>query len=124
MKPTRLLLRLAGIGMVFSFIIAPSPGSVGAGCGGIATVQASQFCVDKKYFECLRDQAAGRIDATEFATCTTGLQTQCASAAWPAGCSPSQAEADACTELLRNVELLATPTPTLYQMYDDCNLCE
>lgn len=84
---------------------------------------AEQFCTDRFFWECRRDQFAGRIDDEEFNACIETVGPRCEGFGWVPGCAPSQAEADACITILQRGDLAALTTAELYAMYPDCDLC-
>lgn len=115
---------LAGAVMALS-LTGPAPGNVG-GCnaGSPPEADARAFCADRRFWECRRDQFAGRIDDAQFGSCLQRIETQCSGFVWPAGCSPTQGQAEGCVFLLANAELASIPTSELVTMYSDCNLCQ
>ncbi len=84
---------------------------------------ARQFCTDRSFWECRRDQFAGRVGNEEFNACVESVSARCEGFAWPAGCTPTQADADACITILQNAELAALTTAELYATYTECNFC-
>jgi len=84
---------------------------------------ARQFCVDQGFWECRRDQFAGRITTEEFNTCISSIMPRCEGFAWPAGCRPTEFEASACITILQRGDLAPITTDELYAMYTECDLC-
>lgn len=88
------------------------------------TADAARFCADRSFWECRREEFAGRLTADEAAECyRRGSASTCDAARWPEGCAPVDSEADACLDLLQDEALVDTPTGELLEAYDDCDLC-
>ncbi|MCB9596620.1 MAG: hypothetical protein H6719_28105 [Sandaracinaceae bacterium] len=82
----------------------------------------TEFCINERFWLCRRDLAGGRIDEGQYNMCLEPISAACEGAAWPAGCAPTNEQANACIiELSRsdrvsesNETLLAEPV---------CRLC-
>jgi hypothetical protein len=113
---------LAAATMLLS-LMGPAPGNVG-GCGS-ATPLASprQFCTDRSFWECRRDQFAGRITDAQYGECLAEIEGACSAFVWPPGCFPTPAQADGCLLLLQRTDLSNVSTPDLLASFPDCNLC-
>jgi hypothetical protein len=81
----------------------------GALCGpGGPTPDAVDYCRQRAYRVCVRDRSRGVIpDDTELTACIDAIDGACAGAAWPAGCSPTAEEANACLDALLDATMLA-----------------
>lgn len=118
------ILRAGGGAILFLMLAGPTPGNIG-GCGSTTSVvQAPQHCTDREFWICTRDEHAGRIDQAGLDQCLVQIEPMCQGATWPAGCSPTQDQHDACILLLRNADLAHLTFEQLQSMYDDCNLCQ
>lgn len=85
---------------------------------------AAQFCADRSFWECRREEFTGRLTADEAAECyRRGSADACDAATWPEGCGPTEDEVDACIDLLQDGDLIDISTPELLEAYDDCDLC-
>ncbi|HJL18877.1 MAG TPA: hypothetical protein RMH99_24655 [Sandaracinaceae bacterium LLY-WYZ-13_1] len=124
MKATRRwTLRLLAVGVMVASLTGPSPGSVG-GCGQEPpTADAAQFCTDRRFWECRRENVFGRISDEEFSACVEPIERECAGATWSSGCRPTQQAADTCISLLRDPEFGPIPTDELKAMRGECTLC-
>lgn len=102
-------------------------GGVVTDSGGVGTdgavSDAVTFCMDQRFWECRRDQFAGRITDAEFEACVAPTAMICAGSAWPAGCRPTPQQTDACLMLLQRLDLADVPTAELYSTYAECDLC-
>lgn len=104
--------------------VAPGArGRLRAGGGADGVADAAAFCVDSELWKCRREEFANRISEDEAAACYRGIDLRCEGFAWPAGCAPTPASADACTTLLQRADLLELTNDELLAMYDDCDLC-
>jgi hypothetical protein len=104
-------------------LTGPAPGNVG-GCGQQPPVaDAVDFCNDRRWWECRREQFGGRLTDEEFAACIAPIEGQCAGAAWEGTCQPTQEQADACILLLQRADRVQIPIDELLAEYGDCNLC-
>lgn len=88
---------------------------------GVADPQ--QFCTDRAFWECRRDEFAGRIGSDEAAVCYGAVEPMCEGVSWPAGCAPSEDDAAACIALLQQADLADLTNEELLARYPDCNLC-
>ncbi len=113
---------LAGAIMALS-LTGPAPGNVGGCASTTAVASPRQFCTDRSFWECRRDQFAGRITDEQYAQCLAAIEGGCSAFVWPPGCTPTPPQADACLLLLQRTDLASTPTPQLLMTYPDCNLC-
>lgn len=99
-----------------------------AGCSqshpeDLTPADAREHCINTEYWTCYRDLYAGRTTMAEYDVCLAAIMPMCAGAVWPAGCSPTQAESDACVILLSRADSAGVPTADLLAMFDDCELC-
>jgi hypothetical protein len=90
---------------------------------GEPAADAGQFCIDQSFWECRRDQFAGRITTEEFDLCISSALSRCDDIAWPAGCRPTEDQAADCITLLQRGDLASITTAELYATYTECNLC-
>lgn len=117
--------------VLFLALGGPSPGAVGACDGDISTVDADQFCANRKARECNRGRARGELPAAP-APCTDDPVTpvnesEVQVCAWqyclgrvPSDCTgqtwdrcatpPSVATANACLSALENPDRVGEPT--------------
>ena len=89
----------------------PSPGHLGS-CGATSAADPVQFCTSKETYVCARECGSGRWDAAMRMTmCGTDavIASRCAGFGFPPGCLPTQVQASACFEALRNPDRLGTP---------------
>lgn len=122
MKRGKWALRLAAGAVLFLALGGPAPGNLG-GCGTVSTADARQFCTDREFWECRRDQFAGRISNEQFNTCVGEVMATCTGFAWPAECAPTQPQADACITILQRGDLATLTTLDLYTEFDECDIC-
>ena len=139
MTPTTLRRALAGALLLLG-LGGPSPGAVGS-CGGeLSTVDAVQFCANRRVAECNRGRARGDAQAApptpcaddpatpeneadpticNWRYCLEQVPSRCSMASW-AGCNPppSQAVAEACLLALTSFDRLAQPTAEIAE----CNI--
>jgi len=95
--PTAIATRLALGVIVFVLLAGPTPGAVGS-CGEEAVdARAEQFCIDKKYYTCQRENGFGRDPTCE----REAIFDNCLGHTFPAGCSPSERQTDACINALQ-----------------------
>ena len=125
----RWILRSLAGAFILAGLTGPAPGNIG-GCGAANEgTNPRQFCADRKYWECRRDEFANnqgvRVVSTETtAACYSGIETSCSGAnVWPEGCAPTPAQLQSCLDLLGRGDLVGLTTPELMAMYSDCNLC-
>lgn len=104
-------------------LTGPAPGNVGGCSSTTAVANANQFCIDRSFWECRRDQFARRITDEQYNQCLVAIDAACSGFAWPAGCAPTPPQGEACLLLLQRTDLASIPTPELLTMYPDCNLC-
>jgi hypothetical protein len=125
MNAKRWLPRILAAAFLVLMLGGPTPGNVG-GCGVDSEargVTASAHCLEKQFWQCARDEAAGRLDAMEFQLCNEAVGPGCAGAAFPFGCMPTQEQADDCYDLLRRSDLLHLTNEELLSTHTECNLC-
>ena len=115
-------LRLGAGVVLFLALGGPAPGNVG-GCGTVSSADARQFCTDKEFWECRRDQFAGRISAEEYDACLAAVTPTCTGFAWPAMCTPTEGQTAACVTILQRGDLAPLTTTELYATYTECNIC-
>jgi len=119
----RWALRLLAAGVIAAPRTGPAPGNVG-GCGQEPPIaDAAEFCNDKRWWQCRRDNVFGRLSDEEFTACITPIESECAGASWESGCTPTQQQADACLTLLQRADLGNLTNEELLSTYGDCNLC-
>jgi hypothetical protein len=121
-KRGRWALRLAAGAVLFLALGGPAPGNVG-GCGTVSNADARQFCSDKEFWECRREQFAGRMSTEEFNVCVGAVMATCTGFAWPAECTVTQGQADACVTILQRTDLTRLNVAELYATYTECNIC-
>ncbi len=118
------VLRVAAGVVLFLALGGPAPGNIG-GCGSTTPVaDPRQFCVDFEFWKCRRDEFAGRLSAEQAQDCYASVEGRCSgSNAWPAGCSPTPAQTQACINILMRQDLAGIATPELLTTHDECTLC-
>lgn len=94
-----------------------------AGHGAERPADAEEFCVDREFAVCQREQYAGRLDEDAFGECANAISPTCAGASWSPGCAPLECETRACIDLLRRTALVHLTPDELTAMYDDCQVC-
>lgn len=117
-------LRAAAGAILFLALGGPAPGNVG-GCGSTVVVADPQMsCADLETSKCLRDRQAGRIDDEQRNLCLGNVQARCSGFTWPVGCAPTEAQVDACEQVLLRADLLQETTEEIYENYAECrDLC-
>jgi len=119
----RWLLRAAAASVIAACLTGPAPGNVG-GCGAEnPVVDATEHCINERFWKCRRDLAGGRLNETEYMDCLLPIQAACSGASWPDGCEPSNSQSNECIVLLSRSDLVTTPTDVLLNTFDECNLC-
>ncbi len=124
-RASRWTLRLVAGAVMFLALGGPAPGNVG-GCGSTVPVaDAKNFCFDRNKAKCDRDHYAQRITQAQYDQCVAAIAGQCESFAWPPGCTPTPAQAQACINLLLQVSYANQTTEDLLATHDECgtNLC-
>jgi hypothetical protein len=122
-RASRWVLRVLAGATLFAMLAGPTPGNVG-GCGaGTPVADPVTHCTEQRYFQCLRDHFAGRIDDEGRDICLSLIEGDCRGSQWREGCAPTPAQSTACITLLRRSDLAHLTTSELTAMYTDCNLC-
>jgi hypothetical protein len=93
-----------GFGVVgvalFLVLGGPGPGSVGDCTQGASIADATQHCRNAGAWRCARRRARGDITEEEERECVSMVEANCPGTNWPAGCAPTQQQADACIAAL------------------------
>lgn len=122
-RASRYLLRLGAAVVMFLALAGPAPGNVG-GCGSTVSVaNPQQFCVERDYWRCVRDEFGGRITVEERTACIDRVEDGCSAFTWPPGCAPTDGATRACIQLLQRSDLASMTYEQLLANFSECNLC-
>jgi len=111
-----------GCGLGVLLLSATTPGAVGSCNGDDALSRTAEFhsyCEQREQLLCIRRFLREEITAEARDLCLWDALDACAQRAFPAGCEPTQREADACVRALSALDTVNTPDDQI----DECQLC-
>ena len=111
--------RLYAVTIIASMVLSACGTSHVAGDDAGTPPDPVAFCHERGARVCARNRAVDPDDAA-FSACTSRIEADCASAAWVAGCVPTQEALDACLAALVDVDRITIAPDALPECASIC----